>query len=670
MSGGSYVFPNLKSPPAAALGIYPERESNQRGGRVRGTTNLVAFLPAAARLRGLGSQQLLAQVQLEGQALQALSQDELSSQLVDVRRQLRAAGTSRQASARSFALIREQAERTLGKRHYDCQVLAAWVMLNGMVAEMETGEGKTLAVTLAAATAALAGMPVHVITVNDYLAERDAGVLRPLYEALGLSVGVVTGESGPDERRKAYACDLAYCTAKELAFDYLRDRLVFSSDTSDITRRVDRLYGRHGRSARLLLRGLHFAILDECDSILIDEARTPLILSRAGQNGGDESIYLQALQLAGPLQEGIHFNVQVRARSIELTGSGRDYLAEKAESLGAAWARVREREALACSALSALHLFHRNQHYLVREDGVQIIDENTGRLRPGHTWERGLHQMIEAKEGCEVSGGHEVLSRISFQRLFCRYLRFAGTTGTAAEVGAELRSVYGLGVVPIPTHRPVQRQYRVGSVYANAEDKWSAIVDRVREIQKTGRPVLVGTRSVAASEELSQRLTAAGLRHQLLSARQDRNEAEIIERAGQRGCITVATNMAGRGTDIPLGDDIAELGGLHVIATERHEAGRIDRQLFGRCGRQGDPGSCELFTSLEDELIDVHCPGWLTGLAVRGLSHAPGTGQKLARLIGRIAQRRAERLHAQIRRDLLNADKRLEQALGFTGPPE
>ena len=653
-----------------ALGIYPERKPRHGDSKDVGVGHLAAYLPRAFRLRALGSGRLLADVEQSGQGLDAVSQAELDRRLKDLRRALRAAGTNRELSARVFALIREQAKRSLGKRHYDCQLLAGWVILNGMVAEMETGEGKTLAVTLAAATAALAGTPVHVLTVNDYLAARDAETLLPLYHALGLSVGVVTSDMGPDERRAAYACDLTYCTAKELAFDYLRDRLVFSSDTSEIIRRMDRLYGHRGRSARLLLRGLHFAIMDECDSILIDEARTPLILSKSGQSDGSAGTYQQALSLAGSLAAGRDFRVRNRARDIELTEQGRAQLADLAEPLASEWAPPRAREALVRSALNALHLFHRDQHYLVREDGVQIIDENTGRVRPGHTWERGLHQMIEAKEGCDVSAAHQVLSRISFQRLFRRYLRFAGTTGTATEVGAELRSVYGLGVVRIPTHRPVQRQRQPERVYATAEDKWSAIVARVREIRKTGRPVLVGTRSVAASEALSQRLTAAGLWHQLLSARQDRDEAEIVARAGERGRITVATNMAGRGTDIPLGADIPAIGGLHVIATERHEAGRVDRQLFGRCGRQGDPGSCELFTCVEDELISVHCPRWLAGLAARGLRHAPRTWQRLGKIIGWSAQWRAERHHAQIRRDLLSADERLEEALGFTGPPE
>jgi len=655
---------------ALALEVYPERRPGQAIDAAAGISGLAVYVPGGLRLSLLGQRRLLAAVAGYGRELEGVAEAELERRLKALRRALRVDGATLELSAQAFALIRELSDRVLGKRHYDCQLLAGWVMINGMVAEMETGEGKTLAVTLAAATAALAGSPVHVITVNDYLARRDSETLQPLYRALGLSVGLVTSDMGPAERRAAYACDLTYCTAKELAFDYLRDRLVFPGDAGEIVRRVDRLYGDRSRSARLLLRGLHFAILDECDSILIDEARTPLVLSRGGQAAGSEDVYTEALRLAGRLEIGSDFNLQARARGVTLTDVGRARLAEWAEALQGVWSRRREREALVRTALSALHLFHRERHYLVGEDGVQIIDENTGRLRPGHTWEHGLHQMIEVKEGCAVSGEHQVMSRISFQRLFRRYLRFAGTTGTAAEVGGELRAVYGLAVVRIPTHRPVQREQLAERVCASVEDKWSAIVARVREVQQTGRPVLVGTRSVAASEELSRRLDSAGLRHQLLSARQDRHEAEIVGRAGQRGCITVATNMAGRGTDIPLGPGVAELGGLHVIATERHEAGRVDRQLFGRCGRQGDPGSCELFTSVEDELISVHCPSWLAGIVAHTLRAAPVTWQQLGRIAGRAAQWRAERHHARMRRDLLAAEERLQQALGFSGPPE
>lgn len=664
----SQVSPN-DACSVGVLSLYPERVSFRATDGLSRVSSLASMLPASLRLPALRGRQFLTQVNQLGHVLQAMSDDKLAQETAEVRRELRNAGTSFAASARSFALIRETAARVLGKRHFDSQVLAGWVMLSGHVAEMETGEGKTLAVALAAATAALAGLPVHVITVNDYLAERDAVFLMPLYQALGLATGVVAGDTGPEERHAAYSKDLTYCTAKELAFDYLRDRQVFRSGTSDIVRRVDRIYGAQSRTSRLLLRGLGFGIMDECDSILIDEARTPVILSRPTQDP-HELPYHQALALAGALAVEQDYRCNSRDRSIELTARGRDRLAELAASLEDPWCRPQEREAMVRNALSALHLFHRDHHYLVRDGEVLIIDENTGRVRPGQSWERGLHQMIEAKEGCGLSEVHHVLARISFQRLFRRYLRFAGTTATATEVAGELRSVYGVGVVPIPTHRPAQRQHYAERTYAQSDEKWAAIVERVRELHQTGRPVLIGTRSVAASELLSRRLEQAGLSHQVLSARHDRGEAEVVAHAGQRGLVTVATNMAGRGTDIPLGEGVVGLGGLHVIATERHEARRIDRQLFGRCGRQGDPGSSELFTSLEDELIDRHCPRWLVGLAVRGLHWLPRHGRILASIVGRMAQRRAERFQGSARLDLLSADERIGQALGFAGPAE
>jgi preprotein translocase subunit SecA len=316
-------------------------------------------------------------------------------------------------------------------------------------------------------------------------------------------------------------------------------------------------------------------------------------------------------------------------------------------------------------ALSAVHLFHRDEHYLVTDGKVQIVDEYTGRVLPDRAWEQGLHQMIEAKEGVELTDRRESLARTSYQRFFRRYLHLAGMTGTAREVAPELRRVYGLEVVRVPTNRPICRTRLPTRVFPTVDAKWGAIAARIGELQRAGRPVLVGTRSVAASEALSARLAAAGIKHRLLNARQDREEAEVIAAAGVAGAVTVATNMAGRGTDIRLGAGVAEAGGLHVIATELHDARRIDRQLFGRCGRQGDPGSYELAASIEDELVQVFSPGGLRRLA-RGWLGSPG-GRLLARVVLRRAQRRAERYHAQVRRDLLKLDKRLEESLAFSG---
>jgi preprotein translocase subunit SecA len=563
--------------------------------------------------------------------------------------------------SRAFALVREVATRQIGQRHYDEQLMGGFALLHGMVAEMETGEGKTLAATLPAAVAALAGVPVHVVTVNDYLARRDCETMGPVYEALGLSVGLIVSGMGPAARRSAYACDVTYCTNKEVAFDYLKDRIALGGRASRLRLLIERLADAPGRAERLIHRGLHFGIVDEADSVLVDEARTPLIISDRRERGDEEQVYRTALELARELEAGRDFSVAEREREVRILDAGSRRLAEWAPTAGGIFSGRRRREELVRQALTALHLFHRDQHYLVDEGRVAIVDEYTGRLMPDRSWERGLHQMIEVKEGLSISGRQETRARISYQRFFQRYLRLAGMTGTAREVAGELFATYRLPVVRVPTHRPVRRRDLGERVFGTAERKWAAVVERIEALHRAGRPVLVGTRSVSASETLSARLDEAGLPHRMLNARQDDEEAQIVAEAGRRGRITVATNMAGRGTDIRLEPGVAELGGLHVVATERHEARRIDRQLFGRGGRQGDPGSFESIVSLEDELFQVHAGPLERRLAEGGV--APGLA--LAR-----CQRAAARLHARIRRDLLRHDRELDRLLAFSGRAE
>ncbi len=576
--------------------------------------------------------------------------------LTELRLRLRRDGFTEALVGEAFSHIRSSAERVLGMRHFDVQLVGGWAMLNGMLAEMETGEGKTLTATLAAATAALAGRAVHVITVNDYLASRDAEAMRPVYEALGLTVGCVVHGLEAQERRRRYACDIAYCSNKELTFDYLRDRITLGGKPRPLADRIDALAGGRRRES-LLLRGLQFALVDEADSVLIDEARTPLILSAQAQRSGEEALYRQALELARGLAAG---DYRVEDGRVELTPAGEDALAEAAQALGGLWNGPRRRERLVMQALSALHLFELDKQYLVRDGKVQIIDENTGRLMPDRSWEQGLHQLIELKEGVEVTGQRETLARISYQRFFRRYRHLAGMTGTATEVARELWSVYRLRVARIPTNRPVRRGIEPDRVYASVDEKWDAVVEAIRRSHLAGRPVLVGTRSVAASEQLARLLETARLPHQLLNARQDADEAAIVARAGERGRITVATNMAGRGTDIKLAPGVAEIGGLHVICTERHDSGRIDRQLFGRCGRQGDPGSCETFVSVADELVATHLKG-------AGRLTPP---QWAGRALIALAQWRAERAHSQMRRALLEMEDQLGDQLAFSGRGE
>jgi preprotein translocase subunit SecA len=413
-----------------------------------------------------------------------------------------------------------------------------------------------------------------------------------------------------------------------------------------------------------------FGIVDEADSVLVDEARTPLIISAGGElEELEEQLYETAVALGRRLQPEVHFSLEARQRQARLTEAGALHLEKLSADLGGVWRGPRRRADFVTQALVALHAFVKDVDYLVVDGKVRIVDEFTGRVMPDRTWQRGLHQMIEAKEGCEVTAHTEPLARISYQRFFRRYLRLAGMTGTAAEVGGELWSVYRLPVARIPTNRPVARKNWGARVYGTQAEKWSAVVERIRSVHESGRPVLVGTRSVAASEHLSSLLTAEGLEHRVLNARQDEEEAEVVAAAGGRARITVATNMAGRGTDIRLPADVVEAGGLHVIATERHESHRIDRQLFGRCGRQGDPGSYEVVVSLEDELFRSHGRG--LGLLVRDAGAGGGDPRSWRRRLAMGgAQARAERLFARMRRSLLKLDGQVDTMLAFSGRGE
>jgi preprotein translocase subunit SecA len=569
--------------------------------------------------------------------------------------------------ARAFALIRELSERVLGKRHFGVQMMGAFAMLKGMLAQMATGEGKTLTATLTAGTAALAGMPVHVVTVNDYLARRDAEQMGPLYRRLGLTVGVVLQGQNADERCAAYACDITYCTNKELAFDYLRDRILLGQTDGDLTLKLEAMHSEAPRARALRLRGLHFAIVDEADSVLIDEARTPLIISGLVESSFDAATIAAALDLARELTNEQDYFISLEERRVFLTATGQARIAAFGGARSGAWRSVVAREELARQAISALHLFHRGEQYLVHDGKVKIVDEYTGRMMPDRLWSDGLHQMIEHKEGCPLSARRTTIARITYQRFFRRYRRLSGMSGTLKPVARELWRVYRLPVATIPTHRPIQRRHLPDAVVATDEEKWRAILARVTELHEKGVPVLIGTRSVAASERAGSLLTAAGLPHTVLNATQDKQEADIIARAGERGHITVATNMAGRGTDIHVDKDALALGGLHVIMTERHEARRIDDQLAGRSGRQGEPGCFQAILSLEDPLMDFKIAPVLSRLAALAMrSH----GLFVGRILLRMAQQRAEWLHARMRADLLQSDRSQSKTLAFSGRPE
>lgn len=595
----------------------------------------------------------------------ALSDAELAARAREAGNTLRKAGDFPLApTATAFAALRELLARQSGRRLYDVQLVGAYTMLSGAVAQMATGEGKTLTASLAAATAALAGWPVHVVTVNDYLTERDAGISAPFYALLGLTTGFVTGTMETEARQRAYGCDVCFCTAKDLAFDYLRDRIALGATDSDLHLKVEAL--THPRQHELRLRGLHFAIVDEADSVLIDEARTPLVISAQVPAGIDGAQAAQALDLARGLVQGRDFRILAQEHRVTLTPEGIEAVTERARDLGPLWRGRVRREELARQALTALHLFHAGDHYIIRDGKVMIVAGDSGRVMPDRSWSGGLQQLIEVKEGVEASPERRNIARMTYQRLFRRYLRLGGMTGTTGGVRGELWRVYHLRVMTVPTHRPVIRGHLRARILATDEARWRGVVARCLDLHGRGVPVLVGTRSVAGSEDAAARLRAAGLAPEVLNATSEAREAAIIAEAGQPGRVTVVTNMAGRGTDIVLGPGVADSGGLHVILVDRQEARRQEDQFAGRAGRQGDPGSFECWLSLADPILDH------AALPLRLLvRHAPFLcGRRLRAFALSHAQGRLERTHAAMRRALLESEKRQGRTLAFTGRQE
>lgn len=561
------------------------------------------------------------------------------------------------------ALARETSFRLLGLRHHNVQIRGALAMLRGRLIEMDTGEGKTITAGLAASVAALCGLPVHVITANNYLAERDAETLRPVYARLGVSCGIIKEKAPPEERRSAYRCDITYASNSEIAFDYLRDRLTFGPEgPRGLRRRLRRVAEPGGGAREPVMRGLHFAIVDEADSVLVDEARTPLIISSRSDPEEEAAWANRALEIAKQLTRGADYKVIGDERRVELTEAGRETIGRLVADEEGIWASPIRRGEVIHQALNALLIFKRGEHYLVNEGKVQIVDEYTGRLQPDRSWSDGMHQLIEAKEGVEITGQNLAVARMTYQRFFRRYLRLAGMTGTAREVAGEMVSVYGLVTERIPPNRPSRLRYRLPRIYRTQGRKWRAVVADARAEIARGRAVLIGTRSVAASYAVSAALTEAGMTHRVLNAESVAESAEIIAEAGQAGRITVATNMAGRGVDIALGPGVLQAGGLHIIRTELHDAGRIDRQLAGRAGRRGEPGTVSTMLSLQDPLLEV-----IDAPITRLLAYLPIVGQSFGLRLFARAQRRAEKSHARARKDLVRQDRRLNQLLSFTG---
>ncbi|ODC02859.1 preprotein translocase subunit SecA [Terasakiispira papahanaumokuakeensis] len=610
--------------------------------------------------------------------VKALSDNALTGKTEEFRQRLSDGEALDQLLPEAFAVVREASHRVLGMRHFDVQLIGGMVLNSGKIAEMRTGEGKTLVATLAVYLNALPGQGAHVVTVNDYLARRDAEWMGRLYRFLGLEVGVIYSGQSTEEKRLAYQADITYGTNNEFGFDYLRDNMAFS-----LSDRVQ--------------RDLNFAVVDEVDSILIDEARTPLIISGAAQDSSQ--LYLQTNRLVPSLSpwdeesEAGHFIIDEKQRSIELTEEGH----QRVEELLVKQGLLNEGDTLYSpanlnllhhvqAALRAHHLYQRDDHYIVQDGQVIIVDEHTGRTMAGRRWGEGLHQAVEAKEGVKIQAESQTLASTTFQNFFRLYNKLSGMTGTADTEAVEFNQIYGLDVVVIPTNRKVQRIDHNDLIFMSFADKLKAIVEEVKATVEAERPVLVGTASIEASEVVSQVLTKAGIEHNMLNAKNHEREAEIIAQAGRPGTVTIATNMAGRGTDIVLGgnweaevaaleqptdeqveaakaawqarhDAVINAGGLHVIGTERHESRRIDNQLRGRSGRQGDPGSTRFFLSLDDPLMRIFASDWVRGMMQKlGMEEGEAIEHRMVTNAVEKAQRKVEGRNFDIRKQLLEYD--------------
>ena len=561
----------------------------------------------------------------------------------------------------SFAITREAAKRSIQQRHYDVQFVGGAAIHFRSIAEMETGEGKTLVATLPAVLNALVGKGVHVVTVNDYLAERDASWMGNVYRFLGLSCGCIQTGQQDGLRRAQYASDITYGTSKELGFDFLRDELKKYQHGGDNHRKTfeQAFLGQGGTadSAKPVQRTHYFGIVDEADSILIDEARTPLIIGANNQPTQEEAAaYYGADELAATLVRVKDFKYDPAERKAELSAAGRRKVQARAGHSAFGTLTVDGLYEYVERALRGQIAYLRDRDYVVVDGEVVIVDEFTGRMMPGRQWQDGLHQAIQAKEKLEITLETITAARVTVQDFFKCYKKLAGMTGTAASDATEMRRVYKVHVFPVPTNRPGRRSWDSDRVFSTEDEKFDAVAEQIVRLNAKNVPVLIGTRSIEKSERLSARLTSKGIEHQVLNAKNHAIEAEIVSQAGQPGKVMVATNMAGRGTDIKLGEGVAGMGGLHVIGTERHESLRIDRQLVGRCARQGDPGHAQFFVSLEDEILEAFGEKPAKRIRARYKGRGELTSIPMRRLFIR-AQRRKERQHRRDRKLLMHYEK-------------
>lgn len=584
---------------------------------------------------------IVAQINSFEPAISALSDEKLGAKTIEFRERLSKGETLDDILPEAFAVVREAAKRTIGQRHYDVQLMGGVVLHQGKIAEMKTGEGKTLTATLALYLNALTGNAVHLVTVNDYLASRDAEWMKPVYNFLGIQVAALRNSMDDDERRVAYNADILYATNNELGFDYLRDNMKF-------------------RAQDYVQRPLYYAIVDEVDSILIDEARTPLIISGSAEESS--RLYTDADKVISRLKKDQDYEVDEKARSAQFTESGVDKI-EHAFNLQNLYDPVNINILHhAQQALRAHSLFRLDVEYVVKDGQVLIVDEFTGRILPGRRYSDGLHQAIEAKEGVEIERESQTLASITLQNYFRLYEKLAGMTGTAMTESEEFHNIYKLDVVSIPTNRPMVRDDKSDLIFLSKNAKYKAIIEDIKERYKKGQPILIGTIAIETSELLSNILKAAGIPHEVLNAKQHLREAEIVAYAGQPGRVTIATNMAGRGTDIKLTDESKNAGGLYILGTERHESRRIDNQLRGRSGRQGDPGLSRFYISLEDDLIRIFAGDTLKKNMERfGMKEDEIIESRFVSKTIERAQEKVEKHNFETRKHLLEYDDVLNQ---------
>jgi preprotein translocase subunit SecA len=581
-------------------------------------------------------QPIVASINSFEDACKKLTDEELRSKTAEFKKQIASGKTLDDILPEAFAAVREASVRTIGLRHFDCQFIGGIILHQGKISEMKTGEGKTLVATLPVYLNALTGAGVHVITVNDYLAKRDAEWMGPVYRALGLSVGYIQHDFDPPTRKIAYSCDVIYGTNNEFGFDYLRDNMSLSIEDC-------------------VQRELNYGIVDEVDSILIDEARTPLIISGMVEDKVDT--YFKADDIARRMAKDTDFTTDEKTKNAILTEAG----IKKAEKiLGIEYLFDIEHMDIAHQVLQSLkahHLFHRDIDYVIKEGEIIIVDEFTGRLMVGRRYSDGLHQAIEAKEKVQIREESQTLATITFQNYFRLYKKLAGMTGTAKTEEGEFWKIYGLEVLEIPTDKVMIRADQSDVIYKTKKEKFRAAVAAIEELHKKGQPVLVGTISIENSELLAEMLFRKGIPHHVLNAKQHEREAEIVARAGQKGSVTISTNMAGRGTDIVLGEGVTDLSGLHVMGTERHESRRIDNQLRGRSGRQGDPGSSRFYVSLEDDLMKLFGSGRIASVMERlGIEEGTPIEHPLISRAIENAQKKVEQYHFGIRKQILEYD--------------